>query len=291
MLSVDVEDWFHLVGAGLDYQFRGSPGDNSAWEHYIPRVEENTRWILDLLDRHGVKATFFVLGWVAEHHPSLVREIHTRGHEIASHSYWHKVLRVQDHRTFREDVRRSVDVLESVTSSKVLGFRASSASIADWATDILCEEGLLYDSSLFPVLYHDVYGKLSGTDARRPIEQLSNGLWEVKFSSLRVKKMLLPWSGGGYFRLFPYHLFRAGVRRILAEQQSYQFYIHPWEIDAAAPRLRQLKAPYYFRRYVSIERTRARLAQLLSEFRFVTLREGLSSAAGLRFERTYDVCE
>jgi polysaccharide deacetylase family protein (PEP-CTERM system associated) len=275
LLSVDVEDWFHLIGAGLDYQFRVSPGTPEVWDDLSPRVESNTRWILDTLDRFDTKATFFILGWVAKKHPEIVREIHRRGHEVASHSYWHKVIQSQTQEQFRADTRMSLEILQDITGEKVQGFRASSASITDWAVEILAEEGLVYDSSLFPVMYHDVYGKLTDTHPSQPIERLRNGLFEVKFSCLFLAGRGLPWSGGGYFRLLPYPIFRHGVQRILSRQKVFQFYIHPWEIDGAPPRLPNLKPFYSFRRYISIEHTRARFEQLLGDFQFISIAQGL----------------
>lgn len=275
ILTIDVEDWFHLIGAGLDYQFRVLPGGTEVWDRLPSRVVDNTRWILDLLDRYQVKATFFVLGWVAERYPHLVREIHKKGHEIGSHSYWHKVVTAQTPTEFRDDLRRSLDVLQEITGSQVKGFRASTASITDWAIDIIAEEGLLYDSSLFPVFYHDVYGKIEGTNKEEPIERLSNGLWEVKFSSLQIGKLQLPCSGGGYFRLFPYRLFRQWVRRILAQRNVFLFYLHPWEVDANPPTIPDLKPMYHFRRYVFIRKTRPRFERLLSDFHFVPVWQAL----------------
>ncbi|MBI5739837.1 MAG: polysaccharide deacetylase family protein [Nitrospirae bacterium] len=269
LLSIDVEDWFHLIGAGLDYQFRTSPGGHEVWSNFKERIIPNTHWVLDLLDVYRIKATFFILGWVAEQHPDLVREIHRRGHEIASHSYWHKLINIQSPSEFRGDLRRSLDVVQDITGEKVLGFRASTASITDWALDILAEQGLHYDSSLFPVSYHDVYGKIKGTNDALPIEKLPNGLWEVKFSTLPVRKKQLPWSGGGYFRLLPYQVFRKGMRRILAKRGVFMFYIHPWELDSKPPPLPNLKTIYRLRRYVFIKRTRSRFKQLLNEFNFI----------------------
>jgi polysaccharide deacetylase family protein (PEP-CTERM system associated) len=275
ILSIDVEDWFHLIGAGLDYQFRMKLGGPEIWDRLPGRVVVNTHWILDLLDRYHVKATFFILGWVAERYPDLVQEIHRRGHEIASHSYWHKVVKAQKPAEFRSDLQRSIDVLQRIIGSRVLGFRASTASITDWAIDILAEEGLLYDSSLFPAFYHDVYGKIQGTEDRKPIEQLRNGLWEIKFSTLQIGKQRLPWSGGGYFRLLPYWIFQRGVRRLLAQSGMFMFYLHSWEVDADPPRLPNLRPMYYFRRYVSIRKVRSRFERLLSDFNFVSIRQAL----------------
>ncbi len=278
ILSIDVEDWFHLIGAGLDYQFKQAPGGCDTWDRFPPRVEENTRWILDTLDQRQVKATFFVLGWVAERYPKLVAEIHQRGHEVASHSYWHKLVPSQTPDQFRADLRRSVNVLQNITGSQVVGFRASTASITDWAIEIIKDEGLRYDSSLFPVSYHDVYGKLTGINNQQLIERLPNGLLEVKLTSLHAAGLQLPWSGGGYFRLLPYLIFRAGMRHILREKGIFHFFIHPWELDRNPPKLANLKRTYYLRRYLSISRTRRRFERLLAEHRFVPIRQALQES-------------
>ncbi len=271
LLSIDVEDWFHLIGAGIGYQLKGDDPGVGAWDSFPGRVEYTTNWILDTLDEDQVKGTFFILGWVAKKFPELVKEIHNRGHEIASHSYWHKILKVQERDEFRKDVRMSLDVLQNITGEKVAGFRISSATVDDWAVDILAEEGLIYDSSLFPVTYHDVYGSLSNTDNNKAIEKLKNGLWEVKLSSLNIGNKWLPWSGGGYFRLLPYPVFKWGMNRILKERGVFNFYIHPWELDDKPPILNNLRFPYKMRRYVFIKRTRPRFKRLLKDFKFIPI--------------------
>jgi polysaccharide deacetylase family protein (PEP-CTERM system associated) len=280
ILSVDVEDWFHIIAAGGEYAFRSQTGGVHSWPHFQPRVEANTHWILDTLDRHAIKATFFVLGWVAEKHPQLVREIDRRGHEVASHGHWHSLLSASNSVEFLNDLHRSVHALEDLIGRKVLGYRATSASITQWALDILAEEGLLYDSSVYPATYHDTYGKIAGLDPLKPIERMPNGLWEVKMSSLQIGNLVLPWGGGGYFRLIPYPLFKRGIDRIVRQQRLYLFYLHPWELDPDAPRFHDLKYPYYFRRYVSISKTRARFEKLLCDFQFVPVSDVLSTWIG-----------
>lgn len=269
LMSVDVEDWFHLIGVGLDYQFKEATGGIDSWEDRECRVDYATRWILDLFDEHNVRSTFFILGWVAEKYPELVLEIHNRGHEIASHSYWHRLVYQLSPEEFRKDLRRSIDVLQDASGTEIYGFRASTCSIVDWATDIILEEGLLYDSSLFPSMYHDVYGKLSGVDDTKAIEKLPNGLWEVKFSSVKLGGKSIPWSGGGYFRLLPYELFKLGAKRILRQDGTFQFYIHPWEVDEDPPVLDSMKLPYKLRRYTGISKMPKRMNRLLCDFDFM----------------------
>jgi len=275
LMTVDVEDWFHLVGAGLDYQFKHVSGGNETWGVYESRVARNTEWLLDELDAVGAKCTFFVLGWVADRYPELVAGISCRGHEVASHGYWHRIIRGQTQTDFREDVRRSRGVLEDITGLPVLGYRASTATINEWAVEVLADEGFVYDASLFPVSYHDVYGTLSRTQPDVPIERLDCGLWEVKFSTLRLGKFSLPWSGGGYFRLLPYPVFCRGIREVLRRCDVFCFYIHPWEIDENPPKLPDMRARYRIRRYVGINQARSRLRRLLRDFSFTSVSDAL----------------
>jgi polysaccharide deacetylase family protein (PEP-CTERM system associated) len=275
LLTVDVEDWFHLGGGGGDNLFKTPVGSVESWGSYQPRVVDNVLWILDLLDRHQMKGTFFVLGWVADAHPQLIREIDRRGHEVASHGYSHKFVTQQQPSEFRGDLRRSIQSIQDLTGRKILGYRAPYASITEWALDILGEEGLLYDSSYYPATYHDMYGKIPGLEKSSPIERLPNGLWEVRMSSLFVGKIALPWGGGGYFRMIPYPIFRQGILQILRRHGLYQFYIHPWELDPDAPHLDGLKMLSCLRRYVGLRSTRKRLERLITEFRFITIEEAL----------------
>lgn len=262
-MTIDVEDWFHLVGAGLSYQFTRMKAANADWDSFSPRLDTTIPWILDQLDRHGRKATFFVLGWAARRHPDLIREIDRRGHEVASHSFWHRIVYQQSHKEFRDDLRSSKQVLEDIIGKPVIGFRASTASITDWAMGIIAESGFRYDASLFPASYHDVYGRLSGMITDDLVCRHSSGLIEVKFSCLRLLGRRLPWSGGGYFRLLPLWLFQAGIRRIMESGQPFMFFTHPWELDPDAPRIEHLKRRYAWRRYVGISSARGRFVQLL----------------------------
>jgi polysaccharide deacetylase family protein (PEP-CTERM system associated) len=265
MLTIDVEDWFHLVGAGLDYQFTNGSDATAAWETFPSRLEKTIPWILDQLDQHNRKATFFVLGWVAQRHPELIREIDRRGHELASHSYWHRIVYQQSQEEFRADLVASKQALEDGIGKPLVGFRASTASITDWAVEILAEEGFRYDASFFPAAYHDVYGRLSGMEMDDLICRHPSGVLEVKFSCLKLFGKRLPWSGGGYFRLLPLWLFELGIRRILRGGQPFMFFTHPWELDPNAPRLKSLKKRYAWRRYTGLKSARSRFLNLLKK--------------------------
>jgi polysaccharide deacetylase family protein (PEP-CTERM system associated) len=263
-MSIDVEEWFQVENLRRVVS-------RDSWDGHERRLELTIDRMLSVLDEHGVRATFFVLGWTAERSPQLVRAIASSGHEVASHGYGHELLHGLDEAAFRDDVTRSKDVLEDLVGQPVEGYRAPSFSITDWALPILREVGYHYDSSAFPISFrHSRYGTLGGDIA--PIAMRS-GITEVSLSCLRIAGQALPWSGGGYFRLVPYPLFRWGVRRILGSSPPYVFYIHPWEFDHEQPRLLGLKRSERLRHYLNLERTEARWTALLRDFRWLTIRE------------------
>jgi polysaccharide deacetylase family protein (PEP-CTERM system associated) len=258
-MSIDVEDWFQVEN------LKGAVPRGS-WNERELRVERNTERMLDMLAGREVRGTFFVLGWVAEKLPALIRRIAAEGHEIASHGYGHDLVYSLSRDAFRSDVERSVRLLEDIGGRKVRGYRAPSFSITDWAIDVLQESGLEYDSSAFPTLGHDRYGRLEGMQPGQHIVELRPGFSEVCVSVLPAGGRMLPWGGGGYFRLIPYPVFRWGVRRILDSGAPYVFYIHPWEIDAGQPRVKNLRWSYRFRHYNQLDRCESRFAALLHDF-------------------------
>lgn len=266
-LTVDVEEHFHVSNFSRVIR-------EEDWGSLESRVERNCSKLRDLLDEAGARATFFVLGWVAEGHPGLVREIHRRGHEVACHGYRHKLISRQTPEEFLKDVRRAKAILEDIIGEAVIGYRAPSFSIAShasWALEILLELGFSYDSSFFPV-HHHRYGASNGARFIHRIAVNGSGLWEVPLSSVRVLGMNLPIAGGGYFRLYPYAVTRWGLQRLNREAQPAVVYIHPWEVDPEQPRV---SAPLLsrFRHYVNIHRTEGRLRRLLQEFSFAPVRE------------------
>jgi polysaccharide deacetylase family protein (PEP-CTERM system associated) len=259
-LSFDIEDWFQVEN------LRSVIG-RADWERLPRRVEANTRKILDMLRVGGIKATFFFLGWIAERYPQLVREVVSEGHEIASHGYGHELLYEMTPASFREDLRRSKELLEGITGSRILGYRGPSFSITPksmWALDVLRDEGFLYDSSVFPISGHDRYG-FANCDTQ-PF-RWPNGLLEIPLAVSRLRNFALPIAGGGYFRLFPYACFRMLLKRLNANGHAFTFYLHPWELDPLQPRIR-VPLRYRFRHYVNLNKTTARLTRLLSDFRF-----------------------
>lgn len=261
LLGIDVEDWFHVEN------LRGAVRRES-WPTRERRVAANVDWLLDVLRRFDTRATFFVLGWVAEDMPELVGRIHADGHEIASHGYGHELVYGMSRAEFRDDVRRSKELLEALTGEGILGYRAPSFSITDWATDELADLGFLYDSSFFPSR-HDRYGRLS-VDAQGASFELPNGLIEIPMSYLRLGGRNIPWAGGGYFRMYPYPLFAWGARAI-ARGGAYNFYLHPWELDPDQPRIEGIPWSYRFRHYHNLAATKRRLTRLLASFSFEPL--------------------
>lgn len=269
-MSIDVEDWFHV-------QNLSSAIPRETWADREDRVARNTRRMLELLEETGARATCFVLGVVADRHPDLVREIAKAGHEIACHGQGHELVYDLSPEAFREDVRRSKRTLEDLCGTAVVGYRAPNFSITDWAIDVLAEEGYRWDSSSFPVVAHDRYGRLTGAPPGADIYELRQGFDEVCVSCLNVLGRGVPWGGGGYFRLLPYAVFSRGVRSIVGSGRPYVFYIHPWEIDPDQPRVGGLSKSHAFRHYVNLDRCEARWKRLLSEFRWGTIGDLLAA--------------
>ncbi len=271
-MTVDVEDYFHVS----NFADVVHPQD---WTRFESRVEANTYRLLDIFESHKVSATFFVLGWVAERHPSLIRAIPQAGHEVACHGYVHKLVYESTPEEFREDVGRAKKILEDLTGTSVDGYRAPSFSIVKsslWALDILAEEGFKFDSSIFPIRH----GRYGIPDADRfPYRQSTNngkGLVQFPISTIRVCGLNIPVGGGGYLRLFPYDMTRWAIQRLNeTEQRPAIVYVHPWEIDPAQPRMpgRPLSR---FRHYVNLHTTEGKLHHLIGSFSFVSLRSLLN---------------
>ncbi|MFZ5862725.1 MAG: XrtA system polysaccharide deacetylase [Nitrospirota bacterium] len=270
-LSVDVEDYFQVSAFSDVVPY-------ASWDRFPCRAQDNTLRLLDVFDRHAVKATFFILGWIAERCPSLVQEIHLRGHEVASHGYAHRTLDQSSPDAFREEIRSAKAVLEDLIHAPVIGFRAPSFSLTRdtmWALEILSDEGFQYDSSLFPI-HHDRYGI---PDAVRFPHTMTFGdrtFHEFPMSTVTVAGINLPIAGGGYLRLFPSWLTHWGIRRVnQREGQPAIVYVHPWEIDPDQPRIAG-RALSRFRHYQNLGRTTSRLEGMLTAFRFAAIRTVLN---------------
>lgn len=271
-LSIDVEDWYQVSDFESVVQF-------SAWDHYESRVMRNTRKMLELLAKYGMRGTFFVLTWNVERFPELVKEIDSAGHEIATHGYAHRLVYTQTPAEFREDIRRSLDLLQNLTGKPVLGYRAPSFSITKesiWALDILLELGFRYDSSIFP-LRDKLYG--IADSHRFPYVVRQDGerhLVEFPMSTVRVRQTNLPLAGGAYFRLLPYAFFRWGMRKLNREGRPAVLYLHPWEIDPEQPRIAARGKRGYSSHYWNLRATERKLSRLLQDFSFAPMREVLA---------------
>lgn len=287
-LSIDVEDYFQV--SAFERRVK-----KEEWASYPLRVEGSTQRILDILSSCGIKATFFILGWVAERRPRLIRKICEEGHEIACHGYSHRRVYAQSRNEFRDDIRKSKALLEDIVGNPVFGYRAPSYSISRdslWAFDELVEAGFLYDSSVFPIR-HDLYGISNwprfpfrvtrmgngnwGPDRRKferdaPGTRKTNRIMELPITTLQLAGKNVPIAGGGYFRLFPYPFTRWGLQRInRMDNRPFIFYLHPWELDPAQPRMPGVGLRSRFRHYVNLDKTERRFQSLLADFSFSPL--------------------
>ena len=273
-LTIDVEDYFQ-VSALAPYIPR------SEWEVRECRVEGNIDRILQMLDDYGSRATFFTLGWIAERYPKLIRRIVDRGHELASHGFAHQRATRQSPAAFFSDIQLAKVVLEDVSGIEVRGYRAPSFSIGPdnhtWAWECIERAGYRYSSSIYPI-DHDHYGM---PDAPRFIHDVRSGLLEVPVTTMRLFGRNWPAGGGGYFRLMPYAMSRWLLRRVnRVDRQPAIFYFHPWEIDAAQPRVAGIDARTRFRHYLNLDRMEKRLRELLFDFEWGRVDEILLDGTG-----------
>ncbi|HTK92385.1 MAG TPA: XrtA system polysaccharide deacetylase [Verrucomicrobiae bacterium] len=270
-LTFDVEEYFHAEA------FAGVLGPEE-WPTLESRVTRSTERLLDILDRERVRATFFVLGWVAERHPGLVREIASLGHEIACHGYGHRMIQHLSRPDFERDVTRAKRALEDAIGRPVLGYRAPTFSIMRatlWSLDVLVEAGFRYDSSIFPVV-HDRYGIPDAPRFPHRLKAPSGAeITEFPMSTVTLLGRRLPVAGGGYFRLFPYRVTRRAIARINGERQPAMVYLHPWEIDPDQPRI-PVGPLTRFRHLVNVGKTESRLRRLLAELSFAPAAEVLT---------------
>ena len=260
-MTVDVEDYFQ-VSAFERYIKR------EEWDNLPCRVENNTNRILDMFSSTGIKGTFFVLGWVAERYPQLVRRVVKEGHELASHGYNHIRVTEQTAAEFRVDIKKTKALLEDIAGCQVRGYRAASYSICGtnlWALEELQEAGYDYSSSIYPV-YHDIYGM---PDAPRfsfwPNGE--DGLVEIPITTYEFMKFRIPCGGGGYFRLLPYPLSKRALQGVNnKDKKPGIFYFHPWEIDPEQPRQKRIDLKTRFRHYTNLQQMEGKLRRLLEDF-------------------------
>ncbi|MBW9256987.1 MAG: DUF3473 domain-containing protein [Candidatus Thiodiazotropha sp. (ex. Lucinisca nassula)] len=265
-ITVDVEDYYQVSAFNKQVT-------KADWEGYESRVYDNTHRILKIFDDNSIKGTFFVLGWVAERNKKLITEISELGHEVACHGYSHDLVYNQTPDKFLEETKKSKAILEEIIGKPIKGYRAASYSITEkslWALDILTECGFSYDSSIFPIM-HDRYGIPGAkTMPHRLKTAKGNEIIEFPLSTVGIAKRRLPVSGGGYFRLFPYWLSKAGLNRVNRnDQMPFIFYMHPWEIDEGQPKIKSSRLSE-FRHYNNIDKFETRLLKLIRDFEFST---------------------
>ncbi len=302
LLTIDVEDWFQVENFKQYIPF-------SSWPSHKLRVEKNTHRLLDLLDSttmplasstyhpassNQIKATFFVLGWIAERLPHLVREIHRRGHEVASHGYYHNLCDQISPEDLERDLIDSKKLLEDIIGSSIYGYRAPSFSINEDILKVIEDCGYLYDSSYNSFAMHGRYGHLDlsqngtrgialqipRTKHQEPLpseihvsdsEACFTGaeskiFYELPISNIKLGSSILPWGGGGYFRLTPFPLFKIGVEFILRQENAYLFYLHPWEIDPEQPKVKEVSKFFKFRHYINLNKTASKLSSFIEAF-------------------------
>ena len=271
-LTVDVEDYFQVSAFAENI-------NQKDWENHPLRVTSNTHKLLDMFDEYQLKATFFILGWVAERQKELVLEIANRGHEVACHGYSHQLVYNQTPEVFKEETVRAKNILEDIIQQPVKGYRAASYSITEkskWALDILAESGFIYDSSIFPVR-HDRYGMPDTPEHPYRLETpAGHSIIEFPLSTAKIINYRLPVAGGGYFRLYPYWLSKMGLQQINRQHKPFIFYLHPWEIDPEQPRI---ETSWFsrFRHYNNLDKCEARLRNLMTDFQFGTTWEVLNT--------------
>ena len=304
LITIDVEDWFQVENFKPYIPY-------TTWDTRDLRVERNTHKLLDLFDESGagsrtnranstnstnktapkVHTSFFILGWIAERLPKLIREIHNRGHEVASHGFGHKMCSRQSPAELKADLADSKKLFEDIIGGPAYGYRAPSFSINDDILKIIEDAGYLYDASYNSFDKHGRYGKLAvnGFQKTGIAYQVSDTFYELPVSNLSLKPiayslkpMVLPWGGGGYFRLTPYDVFKKGIQRTLKKDGAYSFYMHPWEVDPDQPRVNKAPALLKFRHYVNLKSTAKKISKMLDDFsdcQFVTCREYIETVA------------
>ena len=265
ILTIDLEDWFHSLDT-----------DSSHWGNYERRIEYSTKIVLDLLSEKKSKATFFVLGDVAKYHPDLIRQIDLEGHEIGSHGFNHVFIYKQTREEFRTDLSYSVNFLSDLIGKKIISYRAPYFSITKeslWAFNILAEEGIEIDSSIFPVINHR-YG--IPNNMRLPY-RLPNGIWEFPITTYRTFLGNIPFAGGVYFRFLPLSIFHLFISRLQKKQEPILFYIHPWELDKNQPKLKNSTLFLKLRHYYGLNENLKKFSSLLCNLNTISLSQGINS--------------
>lgn len=264
LLTFDVEDWFQVENFKEYISF-------DSWDSRDLRVEKNTHTILDLLDSFDFKpkATFFVLGWIAQRLPDLVNEINARGHEVANHGNHHHLCTQQSSKEMIEDLKTGKAILEDITGQQVYGYRAPSFAVNNDILKIIKETGHVYDSSFNSFAMHGRYGTidLPENTAKSAACRISDDFFELPVSNLSIRQKVFPLGGGGYFRLIPFPLFKLGMNSVLNKKNAFLFYSHPWEFDPGQPRVTQASTGFKFRHYINLNRTQKKLESMIKNFK------------------------
>jgi len=268
ILTVDVEEWFHPEA--LQSQF-----PPESWASQPSRVEPLVDLLLDLFAKYQARATFFVLGWVAKTRPGLVKKIIDTGHEVASHSFMHRMLTKMSAEEIREDLSASIKILEDISGQRIRGFRAPTFSITEknlWVFDILAELGFEYDSSIYPI-WHDRYGIPHASRVPFRVETKNNlKIVEFPMPTVRIKNKNIPFGGGGYLRLLPLWFTQWGIKKFNQEGNPAIIFMHPWEFDPEQPRVK-LNKLQSFRHYGRIQKNQAKLSNLLKNFKWMAMED------------------
>lgn len=275
-LTVDVEDYFQVT-AFSDRVCR------STWDKFECRVESNTEKLLRIFDDAGVRGTFFILGWIAERYPALVRRIAHHGHELASHGYWHQLVYDLTPEAFAADIEASKEAIADASGIVVTAYRAPSFSITQrslWALEVLTQHRFQVDSSIFPISGHDRYGYPDAPKEIHPIETSNGTLYEFPPTSWSRGRMHVP-IGGGYFRLFPLELSCRAIEGVRRAGRPAMFYTHPWEFDPGQPRFAGVTWKTRLRHYVGLKRTEIRLRKLLAKYKFCTMSQVLAQTPAM----------
>lgn len=264
LLTFDVEDWFQVENFKEYISF-------DSWDSYKLRVEKNTHTILDLLDSFTFKpkATFFVLGWIAQRLPELVKEINNRGHEVANHGNHHHLCTNQSTKEVFNDLKTGKEILEDLIGKKIYGYRAPSFVINSDILKIIKDTGHIYDSSFNSFSMHGRYGTIDIADNTQQgiASKIADNFYELPISNLNIRGKILPLGGGGYFRLIPFPLFKLGMNQVLKKNQAFLFYSHPWEFDPDQPRVEQASAGFKFRHYINLDKTHRKLESMIKNFK------------------------
>lgn len=277
LLTFDVEEWFQVAN------LKGTVRKDD-WELKTSTVEKNTSRILNILEKNRIPATFFILGWVAERQPEVVKTIYEKAHEIASHGYAHELANQLPPKKAREDLYRAKKILEEIISDKVFGYRAPNFSINDQILEILKDLDFLYDSSFNPFGLNPRYGTLENIKGEILPDcfETMSGIYEVPISTYSIGKIIIPIGGGAYFRIFPFWIFKNIVKARLKQKSTFNLYLHPWELEPEQERIKGIRWDYRFRHYYNLKSTEKKLEKLIiflknMNCQFITIRQYIKS--------------